>query len=770
MKRRHVLAVLTVALAAPITAVRGATVPSRPGSVPDSALVEMKAGRFWHATKILRAAGAAEGPPAEVLLLARAEAGWQHWSAVRDLLDGAPWLENEEHGEGWRLLGRAREDAGDWEGAAAAYTHYLQDAGDSAADAAAIEARRARSLGRCGHTDQAVEALRAIPPSADPVPSWTAAELIRVDALEGDTASVRKLQAEVLDPRAAASTWGSMAGARLVAGDSSGAARSFETLMRSGSRSHRGTAAIELGLLKLARGDTANARYLLLEGLPHANGDATEQAAEALLEIGAPDRVLSLKLARILNRNGNSAAALSAYDRVLSLADRDHAQVAQTVRLARARLMATVRGRQDEAVEELRALSTSTNERIGASSLATWAALRHRQGRERDVKTLQRWLLERYPSSSQALDVRWTRANNALNGGRTETALRELRAVVKAAPTGRRGGDARMRTGQIELTRGRVRRASEVFHGYLRSFPNGRHWEEASYWAARADIQLGDSARARNLVARIRRIDPVSYYAVIGARLLGEPFVVTMPQGREPVRPEWLTRGLRKLDLLAAAGLGAGADAEVDRLEARAAGSTSATLSLAEGLIARGRTVDAINLGWKLRAEGHPWDLQLLKVVYPLPYRALVVQEAEDWQIDPLLLAALIRQESAFDASVVSPAGAIGLMQVMLPTAKALARRDGPTEISEKSLTSPEVNLHLGAAFLAEMDRRYHGDLPLVLSAYNAGPSRATLWSRYSGAKKTPVFVERIPFAETRGYVKNVQRNLGVYRALYDLP
>ncbi len=769
MKRRYVLAVLTGVVLTPVTPVCAVTAHGGAGIVPDSALAELKAGRFWHATRILRAAGAANGPPGDVLLLARAEAGWHHWVAVRDLLHGRSWLGDEERGEGWRLLGRAREEAGDWQGAAAAYTHYLRAAPGDAPELAAIEARRARALARSGHTDEAVKALEAIDSSADPVPSWTAAELVRNDAALGDTAGVRKLLPLVVDPAALASTWRARADARLAAGDTTGAEQAFRTAMRSVSGSRHGTAAVELGLLEVARGDSARGRSLLLAGLPDAGSDATRRAAAALLRIGSPGRALSAELARILARSGDSDGALKAYDRAVTLSRRAHVAPSPRVQLARARLMAAVPGREDEAVRELRALSTSRDERIGAASLQTWAQLRRRQGREQDVKILRGWLLERYPSSPEALEVRWERAARDLDRGRTGAALEELHAIVRAAPTRSRAGDARMRIGQIELARGRLHQASEVYHEYLRRFPEGRHWEEASYWAARTDLDLGDATGAHRLIAGIRRVEPISYYAVLGAQLLGEPFEVSVPSGTAPVRPAWLGDGLRRLDLLRAAGLSSGEDAEVRRLEERAARSESATLSLADGLIDRGRTVDGINLGWKLRREGHPWDLQLLKVVYPLPYRTLVMREAEDAKVDPLLLVALIRQESGFDAKVVSSAGAVGLMQVMLPTARALARRDGPADLSAKSLTAPDVNLHLGTAFLREMDRRYHGDLPLVLSAYNAGPTWATRWSHYSDVKSAQSFVERIPFPETRGYVKNVQRNLGVYHALYGL-
>ncbi len=769
MKRRHLLGVLTAALLVPATLISSDGSVREGAVATDSAASEMRIGRFWHATRLLRAAGAAEGAPAQVLLLARAEAGWHHWSAVVDLLEGADWLDETGHGEGWRLLGRAEEDAGEWDAAAAAYGTYLRGPGGRAPDAPAIRVRRARSLALSGRTEQALALLDSIEQEAGALRSWTAVELARDRADAGDTTGVRLLLARVLDPRAASETWRLEADARLAAGDTAGALEAFKAAMSSVTGARRGVAEVEAGILALDLADTVAARPLLRGGMDRAPAAAAGRAASALLDITSPDRKVSLELARILDRSGNGRDALRAYDRVVSLARHHGVEVGEGARLARARLMATVRARQGEAVKELRALSTSRSERIGAASLDTWAALRRGQGRTGDVRTLRKWLIERYPSSPEALEVRWTEADRAATRGDLTAAVKELSTLADAAPTRSRAGEARMRIGQIELGRGHVREASEVFGAYLRDFPSGRHWEDASYWAARTRLELGDTVRARELVARVRRAEPVSYYAVMGADLLGDSFDVSVPEGEKPVRPGWLTEGLRRLDLLDAAGLDEGADAEVDRLIARAGSSEPVCLSLAEALIDRGRTVDGINLGWKRRADGHPWDRRLLRVVYPFPYRQLVVREAAEWDVSPFLLAALIRQESAFDAQIVSGAGAIGLMQLMPPTGKALARVHGPVGLSEQNLTTPEVNLHLGAAFLVEMARRYHGDLPLVLSAYNAGPTRATRWSRYPEASDPQRFTERIPFAETRGYVKNVRRNLGVYQALYDL-
>jgi soluble lytic murein transglycosylase len=164
---------------------------------------------------------------------------------------------------------------------------------------------------------------------------------------------------------------------------------------------------------------------------------------------------------------------------------------------------------------------------------------------------------------------------------------------------------------------------------------------------------------------------------------------------------------------------------------------------------------------------GTPWTRRLVEVVYPFIYREMVLREAAEWGLDPVLVSALIRQESAWVADIRSSAGAIGLMQVMPQTGAQVARSDGMSGFTPEALETPEVNLHLGARFLRDLIDRYGEDLPLVLSAYNAGPSRADRWKGFPEYADRERFTERIPFAETRGYVKNVTRNVELYEALY---
>lgn len=734
-------------------------------STLDSAREEMRVGRYWHAVRLLRSLGLDSGDREGSLLLAHAEAGWGNWASVLEVLEDAAWLEDADAA---LLLGLAQEHAGRWPEAADAYGSSVERMPGTSPALAPTLARLARARARAGRADAALAALDRIPPQRGFMRSWAALELAGPAAEDGDTTQVLALLERVEDAEAAAEGWRLLPRARLAANDSAGAERDFRAVAATASGARQAEAMVEVGRLAVARGDTAAARKLFVAALDDAPLRSAATAAAALVRTGGGDLELTLRLAGILDRAGDGGPALSAYDRAWALSERAGTSLPDGVRLARARLMATVRSRRDEAVEEFRAIRASApDERIGARNLEIWAALRSRQGLTSHVKTLRRWLLEEYPGSPQAAEVLWSRASTAQSAGDLGAALRDYALLIERAPAHNRAGEARMRLGQIELGRGRLEAAAAVYEKYLEDFPAGRRWEEASYWAARIRRDLGDSAAARTHLERIRREEPVSYYAVMGAHLVGEPYGMEVSAGPDPVEPVWLKEGLARLDLLAEAGLERGADTEEERLVRRAGDSVVVKLRLAEALNERGRTIGGINLGWEIRSTGRPWDRRLLRVVFPFPYRELVMREAAEWGVDPFVLAALIRQESAFKADIRSRAGAMGLMQVMPPTGRELARAHGPEGFAASVLSIPEVNLHLGAAFFVEMSRRYGGDLPLVLSAYNAGPTRATRWRRYPEVAEPDRFTERIPFEETRGYVKNVRRNLGVYQVLY---
>ena len=282
----------------------------------------------------------------------------------------------------------------------------------------------------------------------------------------------------------------------------------------------------------------------------------------------------------------------------------------------------------------------------------------------------------------------------------------------------------------------------------------------------------GDGTKAGDLLDRLRAESPFSYYAHLAAEVEdAAPWPPLEPAaGPSPSLPDWLADDLEALAVLDAAGLREGANVQVASLKAAVRDSTELMLGLARAFNAAGRTVDGIRLGRELRERGEEWSRALLEAVYPFPYRALVTSRAEELGLDPYLVAGLIRQESAFMPGIGSSAGAIGLMQVMPATGRQLARSVGPRGYGAASLRIAEVNVHLGTRYLADLMDRYDGDIPIVLSAYNAGPTRANRWRHFPEAEDPHRFTERIPFVETRGYVKNVVRNRALYRWLYGSP
>ena len=735
-------------------------------ALPDSALAELEAGRPWHATRVLRSELArGERSPERVLLLARAEAAHRSWADVRELLAGASWLDGVGGGEGWMLLGRALEEAGSWTEAEEAYARYLAGThAGSSARAPAVRARRARALARAGAWPPALALLEELGGSHPTLAAWSALDLAGAAAEEGDPSTVRRLLASVQAPGVRARGWDLEPRALLVAGDSAGAAALLEeTLPTLEGDQRRASGWALLGELRRARGDDAGARTAYREALDLApSAGPGFAAARALVEMGGLDAAGALSAARALERAGDVARAVRAYDLHRELAG---GELPADVRLSRARLLARSSGREAEAVEELTALSAAGPE-VGPGALAAWRDLRTRQGRTGDAQTLRDRIVERYPGSGEAAEIVFLRGDLAQDAGRLEEASRHYRWIMEANPSHDRAGLSAMRLAQMHLARGAHAEAARVFDAYLAAFPTGQRWDEASYWSARAHQALGDQARAEVLLADIGERDPFGYYAVLASELRGEPYTVDLPAGEEPPFPDWLEAGVRDVELLQAAGLEAGATATLDDLATRARATPAVALRLAEEMIRLDRPLVAINLAFELRRGGTAWTRRLLEAAYPFPRREAVLREGREWGVDPLLVAAVIRQESAWAPTVVSSAGAGGLMQVLPETGAGLARNVGPEDFGPELLRAPDVNLHLGTVYLRDLLRRYP-ELPLLLSAYNAGPHRAARWKDFPEAGDMLRFTERIPFRETRDYVKRVTRNLALYGALY---
>ena len=174
-----------------------------------------------------------------------------------------------------------------------------------------------------------------------------------------------------------------------------------------------------------------------------------------------------------------------------------------------------------------------------------------------------------------------------------------------------------------------------------------------------------------------------------------------------------------------------------------------------------------LGLGWVDQAIAGAWEAELKDLVavrFPTPYLGLYRRGAFEANLPAGLLLAVSRRESAFNPRARSPAGARGLMQLMPATSRLIADRIRDPRPSVEDLYRPEINIRLGAHHLARVMDRYGRNRALVAAAYNAGEGRVERWLEDASGMPTPVWIERIPFRETRGYVKNVLFYDYIYR------
>ncbi|GAB6038113.1 hypothetical protein JCM15519_26720 [Fundidesulfovibrio butyratiphilus] len=167
-------------------------------------------------------------------------------------------------------------------------------------------------------------------------------------------------------------------------------------------------------------------------------------------------------------------------------------------------------------------------------------------------------------------------------------------------------------------------------------------------------------------------------------------------------------------------------------------------------------------------AQGAPEDLAPLRdILYPRHFTDLLAQQLAGAAVDADLVCALIRQESFFQPAAVSPAGAVGLMQIMPATARNLAARLGYRDFRPESLRDPAVNIRLGVRLFLDRHERYGGNVAFALAAYNAGHVKLKVWAAHLGGLEPDLFTEFIPYGETRDYVKRILANRAMYRRLY---
>lgn len=280
------------------------------------------------------------------------------------------------------------------------------------------------------------------------------------------------------------------------------------------------------------------------------------------------------------------------------------------------------------------------------------------------------------------------------------------------------------------------------------------------YWLGRSLAALGAREEGKELWARIA--GGHHFYGLLAAEELGMPLEI--PPKAEPTPKEAAgvaaQGGIGRALVLYRLGLRT--EGQAEWLWAVRAMDDRSLLAAAELARKNGIWDRAINTADRTVAE-HDFTLR-----YLAPYGSLLGKQARQRNLDEALVLGLVRQESRFLAEAKSSAGALGLMQLMPATASRVAKQIGMKDYRPSRLGKPEVNAALGTAYLRHVLDGFGGSAVLAAAAYNAGPGRASRW-RNSLKLEGAVYVESIPFSETRQYVKKVLANAVCYAAVLGL-
>jgi soluble lytic murein transglycosylase len=742
--------------------------------IPPDALAALRDGRYMRASLILREYLAArpDSSAAAILLTAQADAGWGEWERVRQLLQGRNWLDVAQAGYGWSLLGRSQLELGDWRASGQSYARFLSvthEAGSRARGLAQLQ--RARALAEQRRFSDAVQAYDTAAALLPQVADWIQVFAASAAAGMGDTAAVRQRLAGVDAGLASEWAWRTEVRARRAAGDRAGAAAAAERATdRLSSDVRRAAAWTLLGEIRTERGDVRSARTAFIRAMNIAPASsAALDAARAMARMDALSAEDHLLIGRVYLRHGNTVRGVEGI--------RAYLATGRGTPAARARLAYDIANEQfragDFAAAEASLLAvgaTADDRTVAADALHAAARAQYRNGRHDAARGTLLHVLRDFSDEPAAARAAFFLADLEHDRLQLDSATALYRRSIEIAPASDEAALARMRIAGIAFTQQRFADALNEMEEYRRSHGHGRNYQQATFWSAQALTRLGRTDEARRRLVEAGNLEPFSYYGGLANEMLGDVVWPTRLEHAPPVTDRYVAQvsaALARVDLLREIGWHDAATFEMERVLAHFARFDGALYTLAETLNDRGFTSRGIALGREIYRREGAWNLRLLRIVYPFPYRNIIIAEALERNVDPFLAVALIRQESMFDAAARSSAGALGLMQVMPRTGHALARSLAVQRFRPESLVQPELNVHFGTAYLAEQLRAYGDRVDVVLAAYNAGPGRVARWQQFPEFADRLLFAERIPFDETRSYVRIVQHNRRIYAAIY---
>lgn len=547
------------------------------------------------------------------------------------------------------------------------------------------------------------------------------------------------------------------------AGDLDGALDRYEQLLQLGrSASYRAGLRANAARLYAALGHDGASTDQLVAIVREAPGLASS-ALDELVQRQQVDRVSFFEAGLVRFQAGDYEAAERNFDGALEAAGEAETRPAAAYYAAVSRVR---RGEEIAGAAELATVADRfPSSRYAADGLLRGGKIHESNGQLESAAAAYRRLTLEYPGSREAPEARFRLGLVNFLGGSLELAGGAWAQLAASDAPPEQRALARLWQGKLAGSRGE-RAAAEA------------NWQQAVALAPASFSGL----RARDLLEgnlqaqpKADRVEP-DRVELDGANLAElESWLAERGASLEPLRAELLADpALARAGQLELAGLKSWSAWELEELDGRVGNDPARQVVLALLAHEQGQHPRSILEAQEaLTSAGVPAaqaPAAIRKLLYPLPYFDLLAGASARQGVDPLLLAAIIRQESTFRPDARSSANALGLTQVVPSTGQGIAQALGLANFQEQDLFRPSTSLEFGAYYLGDRLRRFSNRLLPALAAYNAGAGAVDNWLRQFNGDDPDLFAEQIPYAETSRYVKIVYENYGAYRALYARP
>ena len=398
----------------------------------------------------------------------------------------------------------------------------------------------------------------------------------------------------------------------------------------------------------------------------------------------------------------------------------------------------------EETLPYLEQVIQQSSERAGEAVLAK-AHILDRLGNSQAANQTRQLLLTQYSNSDAAADYRWQMAQSKAAEGNLSAALQWAQPILVSNTNSEPARQAGFWVGKWASKLGLPQEAKAAFEQVVAKYPQ-------SYYAWRSAVQLGWNVGD---FSTVRQLDPQVVLPTtrpelpVGSPTLKELYQLGQDQDAwtlwqaefhnrlQPTVAEQFTDGIMQLSV----GDYLQGIAKISKLEDRETSQEQAEYQA-------------------LKQQLAYWH-----ALYPFPFVEVIEQQSQRHDLNPLLVTALIRQESRFEPDIKSKVGAVGLMQ-MMPKTGAWAAQN--LNLKTYTLENPDDNIKLGTWFLDQIHRTFKNNSLLAVASYNAGQGNMAKWVQEKQSMDPDEFVEAIPFDETKDYVKQVFGNYWNYLRLYD--